>query len=94
MPANTAKIWIIFQTKGIRPGDKLRATLIADKAGHIAPENSKITEAKATLDGDTANGGISFSRPINDWPIGDYHVDIYVNDLLMTSVRFAIEAAR
>lgn len=94
IPADTPKIWVIFETKGAKRGDKFRGVLIADHAGHIAPANSKITEGKATLDGDTKAGGLSFSRPINDWPIGDYHVDIYINDRLAFTVKFEVETVR
>ena len=92
LPATTQKIWVIFETHGAKRGDKFRAVLIADQAGHIAP-NSKQSEATAKLDGDTKDGGVSFNRPPDhDWPAGDYHVEIYINDQLVTSTKFAVEA--
>jgi hypothetical protein len=94
LPANTPKIWVIFETKGVKAGDKFRGVLIADQAGHIASENSKITEGKMTLDGDTSDGDISFTKPTNDWPAGQYHVEIYINGQLMTTVKFTVEAAK
>lgn len=90
---DTAKIYVIFKTKGVKAGDKFRGILIADHAGHIAPENSKIIEGRATLDGDTNDGAINFSRPTDGWPIGEYHVEIYINDQLATTVKFTVEAA-
>ena len=94
LPANMPKIRVIFETKGVKAGDKFRGVLIADQAGHIAPENSKITEGKMTLDGDTSDGDMSFTKPTNDWPAGQYHVDIYINGQLMTTVKFTVEATK
>ncbi len=91
LPADTPKIWIIFETKGAKAGDKFRGVLIADHAGHIAPENSKVTEGKITLSGDTSDGGLSFTRPEGGWPVGQYHVEIYINDKLATTAKFTVE---
>ena len=91
---DTAKIYVMFKTKGAKAGDKFRGVLFADRAGHIAPENSKIIEGKLTLDGDTSDGGVSFSKPIDGWPIGEYHVEIYINDQLATKANFKVEAAK
>jgi len=92
LPADTPKIWVVFETHGAKAGDKFRGALIADHAGHIAPENSKITEGKSTLTGDTSDGGLGFSRPEGGWPVGQYHVEIYINDQLKTTVKFTVEA--
>jgi hypothetical protein len=91
LPADAAKLYVIFKTHGITRGDKFRGVLIVDRAGRIAPENSTAKEGTATLEGDTSDGAISFTRPINGWPPGDYHVDIYINDQLRTTVKFKFE---
>lgn len=89
LPPDTGKLYVLFKTHGVTAGDKFRAALIADHAGKIAP-NSKVTEASSTLDGDTIDGGISFTRPQNGWPPGDYHVDIYINNRLVTTTKFKV----
>src|SRR5438105_13391622 len=38
----TAKIYVIFKTKGISDGDKVRGVLIADDVGDVAPANTKV----------------------------------------------------
>ena len=89
LPADISKLYVLFKTHGVQAGDKFRGVLIADHAGRIAP-NSKVSEATSTLDGDTIDGGISFTKPANGWPPGDYHVDIYINNRLATTTKFKV----
>ncbi|HME87948.1 MAG TPA: hypothetical protein VKE30_01900 [Chthoniobacterales bacterium] len=35
----------------------------------------------------------SLSKPTNSWPVGSYHIEVYVNENLTTKVKFAIKAA-
>jgi hypothetical protein len=90
---NTAKIYVIFKTKGISNGDKIRCVLIADDVGDVAPANTKVLEKTLSLEGDTEDGDFNLSKPTNGWPAGKYHVEIYVNDELATKVKFAVKAA-
>ncbi len=92
-PADTAKIYAMFKTKGAKDGDKARGVLIADDVGDVAPPNTKVLEKTITLEGDTEDGDFNFSKPTNGWPTGKYHVEIYVNDELATKAKFTIKAA-
>jgi hypothetical protein len=91
--ADTDKIYAIFKTKGITKGGKVRGVLIADDVGDVAPANTKVLDKTITLDGDTEDGDFNFSKPTDGWPIGKYHIEIYVNDELATKVKFTIKAA-
>jgi hypothetical protein len=91
---DTPKVLALFQTKGAQKGDKLRGVWIADDVGDAAPANTKIDEKTLTLEGDTGDGNFSCSKPTKGWPAGKYHLDIYANDELATSVKFTIEAAK
>jgi hypothetical protein len=86
------KVLVLFKTKGVQKGDKLRGVWIADDVGAAAPANTKIDEKTLTLEGDTEDGDFSCSKPNTGWPPGKYHVDIYANDKLTTTVKFTIEA--
>ena len=89
--AETPKVLALFKTKGAQKGDKLRGVWIAEDA---APANTKIDEQTLTLEGDTDDGDFSCTKPNKGWPAGKYHVDIYANDELATTVKFTIEAAK
>lgn len=91
---DTPKVLALFKTKGAQTGDKLRGVWIADDVGDAAPANTKIDETTLTLNGDTDDGNFSCSKPAKGWPVGKYHLDIYANDELATTVKFTIEAAK
>jgi hypothetical protein len=92
-PADTPKLYALFRTEGAENGDKVRGVWVADDVGDAAPKGFKIDERTFTAEGDTSDGEFSLSKP-DGWPVGKYHVDIYVNDELATSVKFTIKAAK
>jgi hypothetical protein len=92
--ADAPKLFALFKTKGATNGDKARGVLFADDVGDAAPANTKVFETSLTLEGDTEDGGFNFSKPTTGWPVGKYHVEIYVNDELATKVQFTIRAAK
>jgi hypothetical protein len=90
---DTPKLFALFKTKGASDGDKIRAVWIADDVGDEAPKGTKIDETTLKAEGDTEDGVFSLPKPINGWPVGKYHLEIYVNDELATKVKFTITAA-
>jgi hypothetical protein len=92
--SDTPKLLAMFKTKGIQSGTKVRGVLIAIDVGDVAPANTKVLEKTLTLDEDTDDGDFAFSKPTNDWPVGEYRVEIYVNDELATTVKFTIKAVK
>ena len=91
--ADAPKVFVTFKTKGASDGDKIRAVWIADDVGEAAPKGTKIDEKTLKMDGDTEDGIFSLSKPINGWPVGKYHVEIYANDESVTKLKFTIKAA-
>ncbi len=91
--SDTANIFAIFKTKGLKDGDKLRGVLVAEDVGDAAPANTKVVDKELAMDGDTEAGDFKFIKPTNGWPAGKYHVEIYVNDKLATKVKFTVKAA-
>jgi TonB family protein len=88
---DTAGLYAMFKTKGIKGGDKVRGVLIAEDVGNVAPPNTKVLETTLTLDSDTDEGSFIFNNPTKGWPVGNYRVDIYVNDELAATTKFTIE---
>ena len=91
--ADATKLYAMFKTKGVAKGDKFRGVWIADDVGDAAPAGTKIDEKTLTAEGETEDGEFSVSRPTPGWPLGKYHIDIYVNDQLATKVPFEIKGA-
>ena len=90
---DTEKIYALFKTIGAKKGDKIRAALIAEDVGAVAPANTKVLETNITMDGDTDDGDFNFSKPTNGWPVGKYRVDVYLNDQLLETAKFTVKAA-
>lgn len=91
--ADAPKLYAAFKTEGAKTGDKIRGVWIADDVGDAAPKGTKIDEKSLNAEGDTDDGEFSLSKPTNGWPVGKYHLEIYVNDDLATKVKFTIKAA-
>jgi outer membrane usher protein FimD/PapC len=91
-PVDAAKVFASFKTKGASNGDKIRGVWIADDVGDAAPKGTKIDEKTLKAEGDTEDGVFSLSKPDNGWPVGKYHLEIYVNDELATKLNFTIKA--
>jgi hypothetical protein len=89
--ADARMLYVMFKTKGATDRDKIRAVWIADDVGDAAAPKTKIDETTIDIEGDTEDGVFSLSKPTNGWPIGKYHVEIYVNDKLVTQVKFEIK---
>jgi len=87
--ADTPKIYVTFNSKGVKKGDKVRGVLIAEDVGEAAPANSKVLETALDIDEDP-DDAFYFSKPTNGWPEGKYRVEIYVNDKLATMVKFTV----
>jgi hypothetical protein len=84
----TPTIHALFKTKGAKDGDKIRGVWIADDIGDVKP--GKIDEKSVTLDGDTDDGDFSLAKSQDAWPKGKYHIDVYVNDDLVTTAKFSV----
>ena len=90
--ADAPRLYAIFKSKGTEAGDNIRCAWIADDVGDAAAKGTKIDEKTITAKGDM-EGEFSLSKPTPGWPIGKYHIEIYVNDELATNVKFEIKGA-
>jgi hypothetical protein len=85
-----AKLHAFFRSTGTEKGDRLRGVWIAEDVGSAAPANTKIDEATITADQEDFYGAFSLTKPDKGWPVGKYKVEIYLNDELVTTVKFSI----
>lgn len=83
-----------FQTAGTHAGDKLRGVWIATDVGAAAPKDTKINEATLTATKDDFHGAFTLTKPTRGWPPGEYRVELYLNDVLVTTVKFTIDASK
>jgi hypothetical protein len=88
---DTPTLYLIFKAMGTHAGDKIRAVFIADDVGNVVQTGTKIEEQMLTATRDPQYGIFTLSIWSKDWPIGRYHVEIYVDDQLATKRAFTFE---
>jgi hypothetical protein len=91
--ADTPTLYAFFKIMGARSGDKIHAVWIADDIGDAAPRSTKIDEWRLTAKGGTEDGMVTLSKPAGGWPVGQYHMEIDVNDQLAAKTSVTIQAA-
>jgi hypothetical protein len=99
---NTPVIYLNWKSDQLKDGDKIKTAWIAEDTNNLAPPNYKIDETTleltkefkskmlSSLPGSYWAGTAHVSKPNAGWPIGKYHVDVYVNDALIKSVKFSV----
>jgi hypothetical protein len=61
---------------------------VADDVGAAAPPHLKLMEKSLT---GYSEGSFSVTRPDNEWPAGQYHLEIYIGDTLAKQIPFSIK---
>ncbi len=86
---DTPQVFLQSSLVDVPNGAKLGSAWIAEKT-QVAPPNYRI-DSKEMKKGALENRvWFSLSRPNNGWPVGDYRVDLFINDKAAGSVRFSI----
>ena len=88
--SDTPQIYARWHGDRLRKGAKVRAVWIAENIGEDFPRDYKVDEATAITEGPVAHGAFTLSRPEDGWALGDYHVEFYVDDVLVNTVKLKI----
>ncbi len=83
---DSSKIYIWFSWAYTMIGTEAKAVLIYETS------DLTITEGSIEIEDMAGRGSFSFTRPATEagWPIGDYRVDLYLDDELAKSVSFEV----
>lgn len=87
---DTPKIYVLFTLADAPSGTPVRAVWIADQTGGAAPDNYKIDEASLNAGGNITAGNFSMSKPNKGWPVGKYHVELYISGGLAQKIPFRV----
>ncbi len=86
---DTPQLFLEAKVVDVPNGAKFASAWIAEKT-QVAPPNYRI-DGKEMKKGPLDNNvWFSLSRPNNGWPVGDYRVDMFINDKAAGSVRFSV----
>jgi hypothetical protein len=95
--ADTSKIYLSCYSDHVKTGQIIKTLWIADNTNNVAPPNYVIEKKEIEITSDiiSANEGVtanfSLSKPNNGWPIGSYHVELYIDNKLDQSVKFTVK---
>jgi hypothetical protein len=88
--SDTPEIYVRWQGQRLRKGGKLKAVWIAENIGEDFPQDYKVDEASAIVESQNAHGVFTLARPEEGWAIGDYRVELYVDDVLVEAAKLKI----
>ncbi|MBI4014020.1 MAG: hypothetical protein HY359_17005 [Candidatus Rokubacteria bacterium] len=71
------------------PGSRLKAVWTAVDVGEAAPPNTEVDEALLVLPG-PAPGTFRLRRGPAPWLVGEYRVDLYLNDELVLTLPYRV----
>jgi len=103
---DTKLIYLIWKSDQLKEGQALKSVWIADDTNNVAPPHYKIDEATfnlnkdfkdkmlSTLPGSYWHGDFSLSKPNTGWPVGKYHVDIYLDNDPVKTINFTITSSK
>jgi len=86
---DTAKIHITADLVDVSPGMKVSSKWIAEKT-KVAPPNYEIDSVAMTVAPKINVAHFALSKPNAGWPVGDYRVELSINDKLAETVRFKV----
>ncbi len=92
---NTPVIYFICDSDNARTGDKIKAVWIADHTSTTHPEIYTLAASTYHVrltqnDGVSSEADLSLKRPPCGWARGEYHVQVYINDIEGYVYRFKI----
>ena len=85
----TPKIYLTAEIEDVAKGTKLTSKWIAEKT-QAAPPNYEIASADVSPTPKMDVADFSLSKPTQGWPVGDYRVELLINDKLAETVRFKV----
>ncbi len=80
---------VAFKVTNVPPGSRLKAVWTAVDIGDAAPPNLELDESVLVVTG-SAPGTFRLSRGPRPWPAGDYRVDLYLDDELVTTLAYKV----
>jgi uncharacterized RDD family membrane protein YckC len=85
----TAKIFLYAKLVDVPSGSVVKGAWIAEKT-RVAPANYKIDEKELHIGPMMSEVTYSLSKPNAGWPVGDYRVDLFIDNKPAGNVKFKV----
>ena len=86
---DTPIVYVQWHGRGLHEHAAIRALFIAENVADVSA-NSQIDETETSAPAANSGGVFTLSRPEEGWAIGDYRVELYLDDALTETVKFKI----
>jgi hypothetical protein len=86
----TEKIFLHANLVDVPSGAKVRSDWIAVNTNGAAPANYKIDSVELKIGKLVNSVDFNFSKPTKGWPVGDYRIDLFIDDKPATNVKFTV----
>ena len=86
---DTPIVYVQWHGRGLREHAAIRALFIAENVADVSA-NSQVDEMETSATAANSGGTFTLSRPEEGWAIGDYRVELYLDDALAETVKFKI----
>ena len=80
---------VAFKVASAPPGSRLKAVWTAVDVGAAAPPNTELDETLLVVPGPMP-GTFRLRRGPREWPVGDYRVDLYLDDELVVTLPYTV----
>ena len=92
---STPNLFFICTSNNVITGDSVKAVWIADHTLGTWPANFTFAVKKKHVikhvnDDETFEANLSVSKPPNGWPLGTYHVQLYIDGIEDKNYKFKI----
>lgn len=92
---NAQQISLICDSDNVVKGDSIRAVWIADDTNCPEWDNTLLKQTKRVVRSNLTTMDLyktifTFNRPDTGWPLGTYHVRLYINNVQGDDYRFTI----
>jgi uncharacterized RDD family membrane protein YckC len=82
-------ISVAFRVTSAAPGSRLKAVWTAVDVGSAAPPNTELDESVLVVPGPVP-GTFRLRRGPRPWPVGNYRVDLYLDDVLVVTLPYTV----
>jgi hypothetical protein len=89
--SNVANIYVRWQGHDLPEGAKVRVAWVAEDVGDLVEPNFVIDETETVAAAPDASARFTLGRPPDGWAEGKYRVEVYVNDVLVETIKVSID---
>ncbi len=84
-------LFVGWRGENLPVGAKVRIAWIAEDVGDLVEPNFVIDQKETLITAPESGGRLTLSRPADGWAAGKYRLDLYVDDVLLETVKVRID---